>query len=251
MGRAAQLLALLAASPGREVPLHELAAGLGAAKSSTLAVCVALEEAHLIGRRPNGYRLGRAVLDLAGAYLSGFDQLRSFYDLCGDSPSLAREVVQIAILDGSDVIYLARHEGRAPFRFAAGIGSRFPAASTAVGQALLSELDDAEVAARCADPSAFPRLTPHSVQDAPHLLASLQRARGRGYAIDQEGVHPGIVGIAVPLAPWNPADAPMAVGASILASEATPERIREVGEALLTLVASLTNTLRGARDEGR
>ena len=241
--RAARLLRLLEAAPGREVPLAELAADLGAAKSSTLSVCAALEETGLIVRGGGGYRLGRAVLELAGSYLAGFDQLRAFYDLCRDSEALEREVVQIALLEGTDVIYLARHEGRVPYRFSAGIGSRFPASSTAVGHALLAGLEDGEVERRFASAEAFPRLTPHSVTDLPTLLAALHRTRARGYALDQEGVHPGIVGVAARLPPWNPADAPLSVGASIMATEATPARVEEVGEALGALVEALSNPL--------
>ena len=52
------------------------------------------------------------------------------------------------MLDGTEVLYLARYEGRSRFRLAANIGDRFPAALTATGQALLAGLPPAEVARR-------------------------------------------------------------------------------------------------------
>lgn len=244
VARAAQLLRVLADAAGREVPLTELAAELDAAKSSTLSVCASLEEAELIVRRESGYKLGRGVLDLAGSYLEGFDQVREFYGLCATDPVLRSLVVQIAMLDGTDVLYLARHEGRAPLRVAAGIGSRFPASSTAVGQALLAEYTDAQVKEIYAKAPNFPRMTPYSVQDLPELLVALGRTRQRGYSVDQEGVHPGLVGVAVPLAPWNAADVPLTIGASFPAVEASTDRIEQVGEALKEMARQLTNPMR-------
>ena len=47
-------------------------------------------------------------------------------------PVIQGELAQIAALDGTKVLYLGRHEGRAPLRLSATIGDRFPASITAV-----------------------------------------------------------------------------------------------------------------------
>lgn len=241
--RAARVLRILADQPGRDIPLTELAELLDAAKSSTLAVCVALEEARLVRRSESGYQLGRTTVELGGAYLSGTDQLRDFYDLCAASPVLSHEVVQVALLDQAEVFYLARHEGRAPYRFAAGIGARFPASSTAVGLALLARLSDEEIRERFVDGRHFPRMTPYSITDMPGLLAAVERTRRHGYSVDREGVHPGIVAVGVPLQPWTSADVPLSMGASFLAAEATPERISAVAAELQRIAGELSNPM--------
>ena len=128
------------------MPLGDIARGIGAAKSSTSNLCQVLEDGRMIVRTPTGYLLGRRTVELGGAYIAQFNQMREFYDFCDAAPLLGHEVVQIAMLDGTDVLYLARHEGRAPMRLSASIGSRFPAAPTAVGNALLTTLTDAEIA---------------------------------------------------------------------------------------------------------
>lgn len=241
--RAAQLLQVLARIPGKEWALTDIAAELDAAKSSTLTVCVALEDAGLIERRGSGYVLGREVLKLAGAYLSGFDQVRAFYDLCARDEVLSGLVVQIAMLDRADVLYLARHEGQAPYRMAAGIGSRFPASSTAVGHALLSKMEDSAIVRLFEEYPHFELHTAYSVRDIHELLSKVQLTRTRGYSVDREGVHPGLVGVAVPLDPWNSADAELTLGAALNAPEATQARIEEVGQSLQNLAQKLTNPL--------
>ena len=83
---------------------------------------------------------------------------------CDEAELLSHEVVQIAMLHGTEAVYLARHEGRAPMRLTASIGSRFPAAPTAVGNALLTTLTDTEIADRFSGPQHFPQLTERSVR---------------------------------------------------------------------------------------
>ena len=64
-----------------------------------------------------GYLLGRRTVELGGAFLTGFDQIREFYRVCEDSEVLRRQLVQIAMLDGAGVLYLAvygrrNHQGQ-------------------------------------------------------------------------------------------------------------------------------------------
>ncbi|WP_445286245.1 IclR family transcriptional regulator domain-containing protein [Arthrobacter sp. Hiyo1] len=56
---------------------------------------------------------------------------------------MSREAARLALLDGTDVLYLARYEGTNPIRLTANIGDRFPAHVTATGKAVLSTLPDA------------------------------------------------------------------------------------------------------------
>src|SRR5699024_4517525 len=144
--RSLRILGLLAESSGTALTLSDIARALGLAKSSTANLCLALEQGEMIQRTAEGYRLGRRTAELGGAYALGFNQVREFFDVCAASPVLAGEVVQIAMLDGTDVLYLARPEGRAPYSLGTPIGSRLPAALSATGQAILATLDESVVA---------------------------------------------------------------------------------------------------------
>ena len=129
--RGVYILRILAQAQGEPVALADLARTLEAAKSSTSYLCTVLEEATLIRRVGNGYVRGNGTVEWGGAYLRSFNEVREFYRFCNEAPTLSEQVVQMAMLQGSDVIYLARHEGRSPLRLTANLGDRFPAASTA------------------------------------------------------------------------------------------------------------------------
>jgi IclR family transcriptional regulator, blcABC operon repressor len=241
--RSLAILTLLADSGGEPLGLVDIARGIGAAKSSTSNLCQALEEGEMITRTPGGYVLGRRTVELGGAYIASFNQMREFYTFCEAAPLLSREVVQIAMLQGTDAVYLARHEGRAPMRLTASIGGRYPAAPTAVGNALLTTLNDAEIIDRFRGSQHLPQLTEHSVRTLPALLAKVKAARERGYAIDDNEVHPGIYGLAVVLPPWISGDPPLAMGTSLMTSAAKPDFVAAIVAELRDGVRRLSNPL--------
>lgn len=247
VSRAVQILSLLAESRGVPQPLTEIARALGAAKSSTSNVCTVLEESGLIQRRDTGYVLGRRTVELGGAYLAGFDQVREFYRVCSESEVLSHELVQLAVLDGTDVLYLARHEGRAPLRLTAGIGDRFPAALTAVGNALLAALPEAEVDARYGPGHRFPTLTDRSTRTLEGLRAKLRATRARGHAVDDGEVFPNVVGLALTVPARLSGEQPLAIGVSTIDVGAghrlTAERRRTVLAALRDAADQLSNPM--------
>jgi IclR family transcriptional regulator, blcABC operon repressor len=240
--RAAGILDALEAAGGEPLGVSDLARSLGIAKSSTSHLCQALEDARLIQRRENGYVLGRRTIELAGAYLSGFDEVRSFYELCARTVVLREHVVQIAMLDGTDVLYLARYEGRSKFRLAANIGERFPAALTATGQALLAALPPAEVTRRFRGID-IPHLTDSSLSGLSDLQSRLTKTRADGFAFDDEGVHPGVIGMAVRLTPRHAGGPMLSLGVTVLKSLATEPARAELLAELKSLAAALSNPL--------
>jgi IclR family transcriptional regulator, blcABC operon repressor len=185
------------------MPLADLARGISAAKSSISNLCQVLEDGQMIARTPAGYLLGVRTVQLGRCVRSALQPGSRVLRHCTASPFLSHELVQVAMLDGTDVLLLARHESRAPMRLSASIGSRLPAAPTAVGNASLTTLTDIEIAARFTGPQHFPRRTDHSVQTFDGLLSNVWVARDRGYAIDDNEVHPGVYGVVVVLPPWR------------------------------------------------
>ncbi len=243
--RSIRLLGLLAEADGPRT-LTELAGDLGLAKSSTANLCLALETGGMIERTARGYRLGLRTAELGGAFAAQFNQIREFYRVCEASPQLASELVQVALLDGREALYLARHEGSRSLRLGTPLGSRLPAALSATGRALLATMTDAEVTALLGADATFPAVTERSTTTMSGLLEALAAARRRGWAIDAEESFRGVVGVAVPLPGWAPSDPPLALGVAIRAPEADYERIERVGGALLEAAAALTNPFSAA-----
>ena len=148
--RAALILDALADSAGEPVGPSELARRLGLPKSSIANICGALADAGLVRRVSTGFALGRRLAELGGAYLATVDQVQEFYEASRSLSAGSEETVQFAVLDGLEVTYLARHDGRQPVSLTSGIGRRLPAFSTATGKAALASLPIDELDRRLA-----------------------------------------------------------------------------------------------------
>src|SRR2546427_2889355 len=182
--RAAAIFDALAEQPAEPTALSDLARRLGLPKSSVANICAALVDAGLVRRAGCGFTLGRRLAELGGAYLATVDQVQEFYELADQLPVASEETTQMALLDGLEVTYVARHDGRQPIRLASEIGRRLPASCTALGKATLASLDQDDLADRLRGVEALPVLTPNSHRRVSELLDDLDEVRRRGYAVD-------------------------------------------------------------------
>jgi DNA-binding IclR family transcriptional regulator len=238
--KAVKILDLLASSPGRAKALSDIARELGIAKSSTSNLCASLEDGGLVRRTEGGYLLGRRAVELGSAYLAGFDQIREFYRICEESEVLRQQLVQIAMLDGARVLYLAVYEGRERFPLSASVGDRYPASATAVGTALLAELTDEQIAALYRDPAHLVSLTNRSTVDLASLTAKLERTRLDEVAVDEGEVHLSVVGLAVLIPSTRAGEPSFSIGASLVHPSDTVEQRAIVIAALRDAAAELT-----------
>jgi IclR family transcriptional regulator, blcABC operon repressor len=241
--RAAAILALLAENGGVAAGLSELARRLGLPRSSVANVCGALVDASLVRRVGTGYALGRMVAELGGAYLAAVDEVQEFYEVCTVLPTGSEETVQLAILDGLEMTYLARHDGVQPVRLTSQIGRRLPASCTATGKAALASLDDRELGRRLEGVTSLPMLTPRSHSTVESLLADLATVRDRGYAMDDEEKVEGVVCFGVSVLGGNPGEGPYAASITLLKVRATPVRVPALLADLLLLADRLSDLL--------
>lgn len=240
VSRAMGILRALEAS-GAPLTLSEIARDIGIAKSSASNICQALEHEGMIQRAENGYRLGLRTAEIGAAFAAQFNQVREFFAVVESDPLLRDQVVQIAMLDAPDAIYLARHEGRAE-RLGTPLGSRLPLIYCAVGNAMLLAMGEGELDSTLAASSFTPK-TECSVTTSAQVRAKVLEGRERGYAIDRGESFAGVHGVAVPLDPWQPGDPRMALGVALGASEADDETVAAIGTALLAAAERLTNPL--------
>ena len=242
--RAAAILDVLAEDGSVALGPSELARRLGLPKSSIANICAALADVGLVRRIGTGFALGRKLAELGGAYLSAVDLVQEFYEACRILPTGSDETVQLAVLDGLEMTYLARHDGRQPVRLTSQIGRRLPASCTATGKAALASLDPAELEHRFAGLTTLPVLSRNSHGTVGELLADLDQVRERGYALDDEETVEGVVcyGIAIP--GRRPGDAPHAASITLLKARATDERVPALVADLRRLADLLSDPLR-------
>jgi len=93
------------------------------------------------------------------------------------------EVVQMAVLDGEHVVYIARDDAARPVRLVSDLGSRLPAHCCALGKALLATLDDETVDSLL--PAKLDGLTEHTLTRRSELLGELAEVRRSGLATER------------------------------------------------------------------
>jgi DNA-binding IclR family transcriptional regulator len=221
--RAAGILQLLAENGGMPAGPSELARRLGLPKSSIANITSALADTGLLRRVGTGFALGRGLAELGGAYLAAVDEVQEFYETCQELRSASEETVQLAILDGAEMTYLARHDGQQPVRLTSQIGRRLGASHTATGKAALATFDDEEVRRRF-EGRRPPVMTSRSHSTVEALLEDLAVVRRRGYAIDDEETVEGVVCYGITIRGRRPGEGPYAASITLLKVRATGER---------------------------
>lgn len=244
VARAVAILDALSQQPADTLSVSELARTLGLPKSSTANLCASLEQAGLVQLwQKGGYSLGRRLAEFGGRYLSAVDELAEFHSLCRKSRYVSQETARVAMLDGTDVLYLARYEGTQPLRLTANVGDRFPASCTATGKALLAQLDETALADRLGQLPFLPALTERSLSTMSALTAELNRVREQGWAADNEETNIGVVCLAVAVPQSETSSRALAVSATVLKARLTEELHSGILEDLASIAASMSDPM--------
>ncbi len=104
----------------------------------------------------------------------------------------------VSILDGTEIVYLARAAQKRVMSIGLMPGSRLPAHCTSMGRVLLAELPREEAKAIVERSDLTPR-TRNSVTDPEEIMKRVDEARNNGYALIDQEVEIGLRSIAVPL----------------------------------------------------
>lgn len=103
-----------------------------------------------------------------------------------------------AILDGCDVIYIARAQPGRVTTMNLGVGARLPAFCTSLGRAMLA-YQSAQWLERFWDEGVFERRTPQTATTRKEIEAALERVRQEGFALVDQEVEEGLRSLAVPI----------------------------------------------------
>jgi DNA-binding IclR family transcriptional regulator len=151
------------------------------------------------GLRERTYRLGPALFELGSAYIASTNLVSDGWEIVRTTARMCNETVHLAVLDGNEVLYVAKEEGTNTIRMVSAVGKRFPAYATGVGKVLLANLSDAELIQRIPDDSILPVITPNTVTNPSELRALIATARNNSYALDYEESTPGLCCVAAPV----------------------------------------------------
>ncbi|MDN5844532.1 MAG: IclR family transcriptional regulator [Alcaligenaceae bacterium] len=245
LDRADLVLQLLASS---SKPLHpsDLAQRTGLAKSTLYLLLASLEQRHWIEKKGGGYVIGIGLYVLGCAYVH-LDNLQStFRAAAAEFVTEHNEVVQLAVLQGCDVVYLAREDAHRPVRLVSDIGTRLPAHACALGKALLAQLPDEDVLRLL--PDELSAVTDRTITSHEVLCKELADVRRTGLARDIEEVATGLICFSV-YAGETPMGRQIAVSTSIPTDRLDKKREKFIIQAIVRVAQQVR--LRTALGAGR
>lgn len=218
------------ASSSEPVSPTDLALHTGLAKSTLYLLLTSLEQRRWIEKKGNGYVIGIGLYVLGCAYVH-FDNLQHIFRAAATEFVTAHnEVVQLAVLQGKEVVYLAREDAHRPVRLVSDMGTRLPAHACALGKALLAQLSDEEVLRLL--PQELVAITDRTITRHEVLLAELATVRRSGLALDQEEVAAGLNCFAV-YAGETPMGRRIAVSTSIPTDRLGRKREKAIVQAIV------------------
>lgn len=144
------------------------------------------------------FSLRPAVLDLGYAYLSSLTLPEIATVHLHELSEQVRESSSVAVLDGADIVYVARVATHRIMSATIRVGTRFPAYATSMGRAILAHAEPAALDAYLASTELVP-LTARTVTEPHELRAELARVREQGWAVVDQELEDGLRSVAAPL----------------------------------------------------
>jgi len=157
-----------------------------------------LEDSGYVTRNGRSFLLRPKVLELGAAYLESMNiehiTRTHLEELAGNT----RDSAALCVLDGVEIVYVARASVRTLVRLEAHVGSRFPAHATSTGRVLLAGVSE-ERLQRYFDSARFEALTERTVTDPGKLHDLIQECRRAGYSVVEDELAYGVIALAVPV----------------------------------------------------
>ena len=211
-----------AASP--ELTLSDVARATGLTRAAARRFLLTLLDLGYVRTDGRLFSLTPRVLELGYSYLSSI----SLTEVA--EPHLERLVAEVhesssvSVLDGDDVVYVARIPTSRIMAVSINVGTRFPAYATSMGRVLLAGMPAEELDAYLAR-TELRRLTPKTITTAKALQAELARVRAQGWALVDQELEEGLRAIAAPIRDRS-GRVVAAANVSAHASRTSPDDIR-------------------------
>lgn len=128
------------------------------------------------------YAIAPRALRLGHAYLASNAFPKAAQQAVEHLTELTHDAASVAVLDGTDVVFIADAVGRRTMARGLGRGARLPAFCSATGRMLLASLPDDEVAILL-KASELRQFTPHTLVNVDAVMTAVRTARANGYAV--------------------------------------------------------------------
>ncbi len=222
------LLVIRALDSPEPQPLSDVARATGLSRAAARRFLLTLEQLGYVRQARGRFALTPRVLELGYAYLSSLTLPEVAQPHLERLVEHVHESSSVSVLDGDDVVYVARVPTRRIMSVTISVGTRFPAYATSMGRVLLSGLPDEQVEATLSRAD-LRKLTARTVTSIEVLRQAIEQVRRQGYAIVDQELEAGLRSIAAPIR--EPAGA--AIAAVNLSTQASRTTVTDMKRRLL------------------
>ncbi len=170
----------------------------GLARATVRRILLTLKASGLVHGDDRLFSLTPRVLLLASSYLASNQINTVIQPLLDIAATEAHEVCSLAVLDGEQVVFIARATPTRMFSAGLEIGYRLPAFCTSVGRVLLSRMPDDQLRQAIERMTLAP-MTPQTITDKEALIEAISTVRGDGYSLVDGEAEQGFRSISVPI----------------------------------------------------
>ncbi|WP_146361058.1 IclR family transcriptional regulator domain-containing protein [Arthrobacter yangruifuii] len=227
-----------------QMTLSEVSRRTGLTRATARRFLLTLAQLGYVRTDGRTFELTALVLQLGYSYLSGQSLPQLTQPVLEDLSREISESTSASVLDGDEIVYIARIHTRRLMTVGISVGTRFPAYATSMGRVLLAGLPEDRFEDYVSTAELLP-LTDRTVTDPEQLRAAVAQAREQGWAIVDQELELGLRSVAVPvLDPKGTVVAAlntsMQAAAGLTVEEAAARVLPHLQQASATITAALT-----------
>jgi IclR family pca regulon transcriptional regulator len=176
----------------------EISSRTGLSRAAVRRLLITLEMLGYASHEGPLYRLSPRILQLGFSYLSSNSLEALGFPLLQLVTQVLLESASLGVLEGDEMVYVARSAAQRVMSIGLAVGSRLPAYCTSMGRVMLAALppEDLTTFLRRAR---IERLTPKTIIDKTQLARAIERVRVDGYSLVDGELEIGLRSIAVPV----------------------------------------------------
>jgi len=196
--KAVDILELL--SREHELGITEISNILELDKSTVFRIVATLREKGMVDQNPitQRYHNSLKLFELGNRIVEDLGLRRIAQPVIKELAEKTRETVNLAILDGSSIVYIDKIESPATIKVDLPIGKRLPSYCTGLGKAILAFLSNEKVD-EIIGTTKFEKYTLKTHLNKEEFLKELKEIRVKGYSFDDEEYVEGLKCIAAPI----------------------------------------------------
>jgi IclR family pca regulon transcriptional regulator len=178
--------------------LSQVAQALRLSRATARRILRTLAELGYVTQNGRSFSLSSGILKLGFAYLATQNWIEQAMPLMRQLGEQFHESCSAAILDGAEIVYVARFPAQRIMSVTLAVGTRLPAFYTSLGRIQLGFLDEAALWQRIKSLRIEAR-TPSTITDMQALFDRVREDHAQGFSMVDEELERGLRSIAVPV----------------------------------------------------